>query len=133
MSRSVRVLSLFAFTAAATAQCPPGALMPQDLGSEATMPDPGAAATRWRAAQDAGKAGDLAAARAHLFAALEFHPSSPVLLLDLALLLHEDADLAATWAERFVRAASDAQGKLKLDAAARKRTAAARGFDALLP
>src|SRR5436190_2803076 len=132
MPRSVRALSLLAFTAAAMAQCPPGALLPQDLTNETAMPDPGAAAIRWRAGLDAAKAGDFAAAARHFAQALEFHPTSPVLLLDMAIAPRDDAGLAAYWAERFVRAASDAQGKLRLEPAAKKRVAAVPGLDALL-
>lgn len=106
--------------------------MPTDLSIETTMPEAGAAATRWKLGHDALVAGDLATARQHLLAALEFHPASPVLLLDLALACREDAELGPLWSERFVRAASDAQGRIKWDAAAKKQLTGAAGFEATL-
>ncbi|HEX6813427.1 MAG TPA: hypothetical protein VF384_17545 [Planctomycetota bacterium] len=102
------------------AQCPPGAPMPHDLANETAVPAQGAAHVRWQAGKDALAKGDFAAARQHLFAALEFHPASPPLLLDVLLACRDDKDMQSLWSERFVRAASDAQGKLKLDAAAKK-------------
>lgn len=130
LSRAVP--TFLAAVAAAVAQCPPGAPMPQDLSLETNVAEAGAARVRWQTAQDALKSGDLAAAQKHLLAALEFHPSAPALLLDLAIACRADAALAPLWAERFVRAASDAQGKLKLDPAARKQLAAIAGFEASL-
>src|SRR5262245_17875684 len=103
------------------AQCPPGAPMPRDLAIETAVPGEGAVHVRWQAGKDALAAGDLAAARKHLFAALEFHPASPPILFDLLLACRDDKDMQALWAERFVRAAADAQGRFKLDAAAKKR------------
>jgi len=95
--------------------------MPRDLAIETAVPGEGAVHIRWQAGKDAFAAGDLAAARKHLFAALEFHPASPPLLFDLLLACRDDKDMQALWSERFVRAAADAQGKLKLDAAAKRR------------
>lgn len=117
---------------AAVAQCPPGAPLPLDLAAETTLADQGAAHVRWRTGLDAIAAGDHAAAQQHLFAALEFHPAAPALLLELALLLRGDRDLGPLWAERYVRAASDAQGRCRPDATARKRWTAAPGFEASL-
>ncbi len=112
------------------AQCPPGAPMPIDLALATTVAEQGAARVRWQAARDALQAGDGAAARKHVLAALEFHPASPALLLDAALAFRDDVEQAPAWLERFVRAASNANGRLELDAALRKPLAAMRGFDA---
>lgn len=95
--------------------------MPRDLAIETAVPGEGAVHVRWQAGKDALATGNLADARKHLFAALEFHPSSPPLLFDLLLACRDDKDMQALWAERFVRAAADAQGRFKLDAAAKKR------------
>lgn len=106
--------------------------MPNDLTQETTVAPSGPAAARWQAGKQALAKGDMPAAREALLAALEFHPSAAPLLLDLVLASRDDADLVAIWSERFVRAASDASGKLKLDAATRKATAAVPGLDAAL-
>jgi hypothetical protein len=127
-----RALSSLLLAASVAAQCPPGAPLSQDAPLATTVPEQGAAHVRWQAAQDALKAGDAAAAKKHLLAALEFLPLAPMLLLDLALLTRDDKDVAAMWAERFVRAASDAQGRLKLDTTAKKQAAPAAGFEATL-
>ncbi|MBL8755475.1 MAG: hypothetical protein JNK15_19400 [Planctomycetes bacterium] len=116
----------------AHAQCPPGAPMPRDLTLETTVPEGGAADVRWRAAKDAQKANDLTATQKHLLAALEFHPSSPALLFDLAQAFRTDKDLGPLWAERFVRAAADAQGRVKFDPAQRKTMGTLQGFETSL-
>lgn len=107
--------------------------MPTDLTLATTMVDGGPAHVRWRTAMNAIAQKDFAGARQHLAAALEFHPAAAQLLLDLALACDDDPDLAALWTERFVRAAADDKGKLKLDAPTRKRTAASAPFSAELP
>ncbi|MEZ6037270.1 MAG: hypothetical protein R3F29_07300 [Planctomycetota bacterium] len=109
------------------AQCPPGAPMPQDVSLETTMPDGGPAHLRVQTGIAARDAGDLAAARRHFEAALEFHPSSPDVLLELVCSCGDDADLLALWGERFARALTTDKGKPKADAAVRKRLAAANG------
>ncbi|HEX5052562.1 MAG TPA: hypothetical protein VFZ65_12375 [Planctomycetota bacterium] len=114
------------------AQCPPGAPMPQDLALETTVADQGAAATRWQLGKGALARGELEAARQHLLAALEFHPSSAAILFDLLLACRDDKDLQQLWAERFVRAVSDAQGRLKLDATQRKLLGGSPGLEVLL-
>ena len=106
--------------------------MPRDLSVDTTVPDEGAAFVRWRAAKDATKANDVAGAQKHLLAALEFHPSAPALLFDLALAFRTDKNLAPLHAERFVRAAADAQGRFKLDPAQRKVTGTIPGFETSL-
>jgi hypothetical protein len=122
--------TLLSLLTTAVAQCPPGAPMPSDVAIETTLPNPGAAATRWQLAQDALAAGDTATARQHLLAALEFHPAAPALLFDLAIATAKEPELGPLWLERYVRAATDAQGKLTLDAAAKRRLAAVPGLDA---
>lgn len=117
--------------ATALAQVPPGAPMPKDLSLETTVPEQGAAKVRWQTGKDALAANDAGAAQKHLGEALQFHPSAAAILFDLALAWRADADFAPLWAERFVRAAADAQGKLKLDPA-QKKAAAAPGFEATL-
>ncbi len=124
--------AILLLAATAIAQCPPGAPMPSDLSIETTMPEPGAAATRWALGRAALQANDFATARQHLLGALEFHPASTVLLLDLALASRDDKDLGPLWSERLVRAAGDAQGRVKWDAAAKKQMATAAGFEATL-
>ncbi|MEO6597822.1 MAG: hypothetical protein ABIP94_24005 [Planctomycetota bacterium] len=114
------------------AQCPPGAPMPQDFALELIVAEQGPAQARWRTGKAALASGELAAARMHLIAALEFHPASTAILFDMVLACGVDADLQALWAERFVRAATDAQGRLRLDPAQRKTVSATRGLDALL-
>ena len=48
-------------------------------------------------------------------------------MLDLVCACADDPDLVQQWCERFVRAATDERGRLKLDAATRKRLAAVDG------
>ncbi len=109
------------------AQCPPGATMPRDLALETTMPASGPASTRRQTGLTAMSNGAPKDALPHLFAALEFHPSSPELLLDVVCACAGDADLLQQWSERYVRAATDERGRHKLDAATRKRLAAVDG------
>lgn len=113
------------------AQCPPGARLPSDIAVLAATPAPnGPADQRWRLGRDELQAGRGDAAVKHLLAALEFHPDSPALLLDLLRATAETTDARELWCERFVRAATDAKGKLALDAATRKLLPA--GVDASL-
>jgi len=95
--------------------------MPRDRALEKTLPGDGPARTRQRTGLTALKNGNAAAARGHLFAALEFHPSSPELLLDVLCACGDDPDLLQQWAERYVRAATDERGRMKLDSTTRKR------------
>jgi hypothetical protein len=104
--------------------------MPRDLSSETAIADQGAAHVRWTTGMAALSSGDLPAAQKHLAATLEFHPSSPALLYALAFAWRDDADMAPMWAERFVRAAADAQGRVKVDPAWKKACNAPAAFDA---
>ena len=113
--------------AALIAQCPPGATMPRDLSLATTLPESGPATTRRATGKSALAKGAPADARPHLFAALEFHPASPDLLLDLVSACVDDPDLLQQWSERYVRAATDARGRLKLDSGTRKLLAAVDG------
>ncbi|MCA8953303.1 MAG: hypothetical protein KDE27_27575, partial [Planctomycetes bacterium] len=109
---------LFALAALLPAQCPPGAPMPQDLASlTATPPANSPGELRWQLGQKALAAGKLEDARGHLREALALHPASAPILLDLVRAAGDDADLREYWSERFVRAAVDARGRLKLDKA----------------
>lgn len=109
------------------AQCPPGATMPRDLLLETTLPATGPAMTRRQTGLRALRGGSPADARPHLLAALEYHPSAADLLLDLVCACADDADLLQQWAERYVRAATDERGRMKLDSPTRKRLAAVDG------
>jgi hypothetical protein len=103
--------------------------MPLDLATQSAVPvEKGPADLRWQMAKTAMQAGKLEEARQHLLSALEFHPASPALLLDLVRAAGDDPDLLALWTERFVRAAADAQGKLKLDAAQKKQLPTSKAF-----
>jgi hypothetical protein len=78
------------------AQCPPGAPMPQDLSTQTATPaEGGAAEVRWRLGRDAVAAGKADEAQQHLLAALELHPSSPAILLDLMRAAAADPDRLA--------------------------------------
>ena len=112
------------------AQCPPGAPMPLDLATRiATPAEGGPADVRWRAAKESLAGGRLDEARKHLLAALEFHPASPALLFDMVRACGQDLDLLALWCDRFVQAAADAQGRLRLEQAQRKLLTQAAGFE----
>ncbi|MEC7584169.1 MAG: hypothetical protein VYE77_07610, partial [Planctomycetota bacterium] len=103
--------------AAAVAQAPPGATPPLDTKSLAATPAAKSAAdTRWQLGRTALANGSAAEAIPHLLAALEFHPNSPAILLDLALACQatpEGEDRTALWLERLVRAAADNKGRFK--------------------
>ncbi|MCB9886809.1 MAG: hypothetical protein H6838_15055 [Planctomycetes bacterium] len=111
-------------------QKPPGAPMPQDLATLTATPTPsGPADLRWQLARKALDAGEFGEARGHLLAALEFHADSPTLLFDFVRACGEDPDLLALWVERWLRAASNPQGRFKLDPAQRKLVTASKAFD----
>lgn len=95
--------------------------MPQDIALETTLPATGPALARRQTGLAASKNGKFAEARKHLFAALEFHPSSPDLLLDLVCACADDPDALAQWTERYVRAASDQRGRMKMGTPTRNR------------
>ncbi|MEC7582803.1 MAG: hypothetical protein VYE77_00665 [Planctomycetota bacterium] len=103
--------------AAATAQAPPGATPPLETkGLAATPAEKSAADTRWQLGRAALANGTAEAALPHLLAALEFHPNSPAILLDLALACQATPageDSAAFWLERLVRAGADDKGRFK--------------------
>ncbi|MEC7726592.1 MAG: hypothetical protein VYD05_13820, partial [Planctomycetota bacterium] len=123
-----------AVSASISAQCPPGATMPRDLQLETTLPATGPAMTRRQTGVRALESGAPADARPHLLAALEYHPSAAALLLDLVCACADDPDLMEQWAERYVRAATDERGRMKLDSAVRKRLAAVDGaMEAIKP
>ena len=103
------------------AQCPPGAQMPRDLQALSATPAAGsAAAVRWQFGQQAIADGERTEAQRHLIAALQLHPSSRAILLDLVRAAGDDTDQQLLWAERYVRAAIDERGRLKLDRQARQ-------------
>lgn len=105
-------------------QAPPGAEPPRDItGLDAVPAANGPADVRWLLAKAALQQGQSEAAIKHLLAALELHPDSPPLLLDLVRATTDSPDAQALWLERCCRAAADAQGRIKFDTAARKRLA----------
>jgi hypothetical protein len=107
--------------------------MPTDLQTQSATPvAQGPADARWQLARTALAAGKSTEATQHLLEALEFHPASPALLLDLVRAAAPDADPLALWAERFVRAAADPQGRFKLEPASRKLLPAGKVLDAEL-
>ncbi len=118
--RSIAAAAL-SLAAALSAQCPPGAPMPRDIALETTLPKTGPAQKRLQTGLGALQTGDHHEARKHMFAALEFHPCSPDLLLELMLACGDDPDAFAQWCERYVRASSDERGRLKIEGATRKR------------
>ncbi|HIE69648.1 MAG TPA: hypothetical protein EYP98_05485, partial [Planctomycetes bacterium] len=95
--------------------------MPRDIALETTLPKTGPAQKRLQTGLGALQTGDHHEARKHMFAALEFHPCSPDLLLELMLACGDDPDAFAQWCERYVRASSDERGRLKIEGATRKR------------
>lgn len=114
----------------ATAQAPPGAALPKDLATLAATPPPGSPADqRWQVARQNLANGQLDAARAALLDALGFHAASPALLFDMLLACRGDEAHQLLWLERWVRAASNAQGQSKLDANQRKQLAAHKHLD----
>ncbi len=122
------VCLLSPLTGVLAAQCPPGALVPTDLGTTTTVADKSPAWSRWQSGKEALAARDFATARQHLQAALEFHPAALPLLFDLLLACADDPDLQQLWAERYARAAADAQGRFDLDATERRALAAVPGL-----
>ncbi|MGE3174742.1 MAG: hypothetical protein AB7O97_19085 [Planctomycetota bacterium] len=112
----------------AAAQAPPGRTPPTEVTVLDARPAEGSPAmVRWQLGRDAAAKGDPAAATAHLLAALEFHPASPSLLLDLALAATAPGE-RARWTERLARALGDARGRAEpgrsgLDKDAKKRAA----------
>ncbi len=130
LASAVRSCVAVVLTNAAVAQCPPGAPMPLDVAIETAAPGEGPARLRWDAGRSALAKDDFAAARGHLQAALEFHPSSAPILFDLMLASRDDADLLAMAVDRFVRASANAQGRVTLDATQKKAVAAVPGLEA---
>ena len=109
------------FAGVLSAQVPPGAPMPRDVSLETTLPATGPAQQRMQTGIAALKNGNFEAARQHLFAALEFHPSSPDLLLELVCASSDNLDALSQWTERYVRAATDEKGRCKISGPTRKR------------
>lgn len=111
------------------AQVPPGAPIPTEVASRSAVPaERSPAAARWQTARTALQAGDREGALTHLIAALEFHPASVALLLDMVRAAPDD-DRLALWGERLLRAASDLQGKWAPDANTRKLLPAGKRWD----
>ncbi|MFT4844206.1 MAG: hypothetical protein ACJAUC_004343, partial [Planctomycetota bacterium] len=117
-SAATAVLSI---AAALSAQVPPGAPMPRDVALETTLPATGPAQQRMQTGIAALQKGQFEEARKHLFAALEFHPSSPDLLLELVFASSDNLDALSQWTERYVRAATDEKGRFKMGGPTRKR------------
>ncbi|MCA8976851.1 MAG: hypothetical protein KDC98_19165 [Planctomycetes bacterium] len=112
-------------------QCPPGAVMPRDLTTLSATPTTGSpAAVRWQLGKKAIEAGQGIEAQKHLLQALQLHPCSPAILLDLVRAAGTDVDQSLLWGERYVRAATDDHGRLKLDRDARKLLSRDGGLDA---
>jgi hypothetical protein len=110
-----------AFVGVLSAQVPPGAPMPRDVALETTLPATGPAQQRMQAGLTALTNGNFEEARKHLFAALEFHPSSPDLLLELVCASSNNLDAMSQWTERYVRAATNEKGRFKMGGPTRKR------------
>ena len=89
--------AVFSLAAALSAQCPPGAPMPRDIALATQLPATGPAQSRLQTGLAALASGNQAEARGHFYAALEFHPSSTDLLLELACACGDDHDLLAQW------------------------------------
>ena len=117
-------VALLSVTAAA-AQVPPGASPPLHTTTLDALPGgQSASGIRWQLGRDAMARGQHEAALSHLLAALEFHPDSPAILLDIALACRELSggdDPTALWLERFVRAAADHNGRFRADPEQRRR------------
>jgi hypothetical protein len=100
--------------------------MPRDVTLETTLPATGPAQQRMQTGIAALKSGNFEEAREHLFAALEFHPSSPDLLLELVCASTNDLDALSQWTERYVRAATNEKGRFKMGGPTRKRLQATK-------
>jgi len=100
--------------------------MPRDVTLETTLPAKGPAQQRMQTGIAALKSGNFEEAREHLFAALEFHPSSPDLLLELVCASTNDLDALSQWTERYVRAATNEKGRFKMGGPTRKRLQATK-------
>lgn len=123
-------IALAVLAAAAAAQTPPGAAMPSDVATLTATPAPGSPADqRWQLGKQALAAGKLDEARGHLLEALTFHGASPALLVDFLAACGDDQDLLALWTDRWVAAAADRSGKLKIDGALRKQLPAGKAFE----
>ncbi|MFK7742688.1 MAG: hypothetical protein AB8H80_20415 [Planctomycetota bacterium] len=95
--------------------------MPNDLTLATTVPTDGPARTRLRTALLSLEANQLAEARGHLLAALEFHPAASEILIEMLAACADNPDLLAQYAERFVRAACDERGRFKPNRDQKKR------------
>ncbi|MGK0304242.1 MAG: hypothetical protein ACI89X_005150, partial [Planctomycetota bacterium] len=118
--RSAAAAVLF-LVGALSAQVPPGAPMPRDVALETTLPATGPAQQRMQTGLAALKNGNFDEARKHLFAALEFHPSSPDVLFELICASSNNLDAMSQWTERYVRAAINEKGRFKMAGPTRKR------------
>ncbi|MCR9246796.1 MAG: DUF1080 domain-containing protein [bacterium] len=95
--------------------------MPAELATLSATPAEGSpAAIRWSVGKTALQNGDLAEARRHFRAALELHPCSTEVLLDLLHATADDPDLQELWIHRLVRAAINDRGRLGLSGAQKK-------------
>ncbi len=119
------VFATLCFVAAdLVAQLPPGTSPPRScdaMDAEPAADSP--AMARWRLGKDTLASGDGAAAITHLLAALEFHPASQPVLLDLVAAA-DGNDARAYWLQRWAAAAVDSKGKCELGAVDKKRVAA---------
>jgi len=107
------------------AQLPPGPAPSGASDSSDAVPAAGSPAeARWKLGRETLQKGDREGAIVHLLAALEFQPSSPPILLDLARAA-DGADARAYWLLRWAQAATDSKGKCELDAADKKAISAA--------
>ena len=120
----VAFASAFVVVADLVAQLPPGASPPRSCDAMDAVPAANSPAlARWKLGQDTLASGERAAAIAHLLAALEFHPASEPVLLDLVR-ASEGKDARAYWLQRWAAAAVDSKGKCELAAADKKSVAA---------
>ena len=134
-TRSAAAVAFFLMASlptALSAQCPSGAPMPRDIALETTLPASGPARLRLQAGLAALNNGQPEEARQHFFAALEFHPSSVALLLELVCACGDDTDVLSQWVERYVRAGTNEKGRFKIDAPSRKRLQAIKPVASLL-
>lgn len=117
--RSVSITALLA--ALAPAQTPPGVEPPGDTSALDAVPAAnGPADARWQVAKAALQQGLAKDAIVPLLSALELHPDSPPLLLDMVRATADDADAQQLWIDRLWQALADEQGRVKLDVATRK-------------